>query len=685
MEPYIVRRQKEVFGKGAMDQMSRQGVDEIRASKGGFTKIFGPTSYEQGAIFYSANRNANDLHNEVINEMPTLRKMPPAEFQKYIADKMQGLETGDPFTDQATQAAIFETLGAVTATHAKANYLWGQEEAKHNWSGNSQSAATLLANGVAALAGLTDPGDEETTALAQLADNFAASAIQPAGMDDAVYKDGMYDLAKGLAQSGNGFAVHVLTSRGLMAILDEDKAQRLDDQITKYGKKAQSDLILQDPELQKRINLLEMHRIDEVHRPSEVQAEALALNAYATRKTGFDMPLFDANDIRAAGKSVIEALHAEDLRTQARNDQLADRLQDRQWDREDKAEEIAAKTAAASAAYTAGRAQRSQLAGIGDDAMYNTLANNDFVSGNYKPLLENFKTDNWVSASVKNTAQAEIRSVAGDGQYSKAVGAAYERWKAVRDVSPSLASAIYGSFDLQLTNYDKLISGNPNDPITAYNAAFLNPSKYRSAQMPVERRKEAGQLLASVVNSEGPWRAVGLTLPFQRTAMNTTTKKALGDLLWDDFAVRAGNSRLPNNVIASQVLETAVRSGRFERYGALGWTNQSRTIPLSTLLNLQQDEADKVVTSVIDKHMRASGFSSGASGDNYEITRVKGPDGNLKLYVLGYDDDHPTGTGALIPFSEFKRAADSLKKPTSKRRLVNTTGRVAGEDVGGFH
>jgi hypothetical protein len=61
-------------------------------------------------------------------------------------------------------------------------------------------------------------------------------------------------------------------------------------------------------------------------------------------------------------------------------------------------------------------------------------------------------------------------------------------------------------------------------PESLYKAAFLNPAHYRSAQMAVERQKEAETLLASVISSEQPWQIMGYA-PFQRQGMNTITRK----------------------------------------------------------------------------------------------------------------------------------------------------------------
>lgn len=188
-------------------------------------------------------------------------------------------------------------------------------------------------------------------------------------------------------------------------------------------------------------------------------------------------------------------------------------------------------------------------------------------------------------------------------------------------------------------------------------------------RFPQERRKEAATLITSVISSDAPWSVMGYA-PFQRTGMNTSSRKLVGDALWDDFAVRSGNSNLPSSVISASVLEQAVRSGRVERYGAFAWRNESNTVPMGQLLGLQQHEGDAVVTAQIDAQLKAHGFAQGASGDNYEIQRIKDEHGNPALYVLAYDGHEANPVPALISFKELKTAAAVLKQPAAPKAAV---------------
>lgn len=668
MEPHVIARQKEEFDRGVVEQMSRQAGDEIHASNGGFSKIFGQTGYVQGAVAYTIQSKANQFAKDTDAESDTLAQMEPAELSKYVSAGIQKLSTGNDYEDAGIRGAVLEAIGPVVQTIAKKRYVQSQKNAVGQWSGNAGIQADLIQKTGVALADLTAPTGEDTAALAQAGNNFRAALIKPHGMDDETYIKSLPGFVKAAAQNGNGYAVTALVHSGVMSVLDDKDQVALEDSIQKYGRQAIAKLALDDPEVSKRIHMLQIHQFVEAGRsPSQIEDEARQLNDYVKRRTGFDIDMLDAKEVSSYGKGVIDAIHAEDQKAKARNEALADRKQQREWDREDKAAEIAATTTAVNASYAQGGVRQALAAGVGNESMFNIVANNDFVQGRYDRLNTAYRASNWVSSLVQNVAQAKVSSALG-AQYSPSVEAAHKEWLAVRAVNPALASAIYGKYDVQLTNFDKMV-GSGLDHHTAYTSAFLNPAHYRSAQMPPERRKEAGALVSAVVNSEQPWTVLGYA-PFQRTGLNASSKKLVGDALWDDFAVRSGNSSLPGNVIQGQVLEHAIRSGRLERYGAFAWRNETGTVPMGQLLGLQQDESDKVVTEAIDKGLKASGFSSGASGNNYEVQRIKDEHGNPALYVLAYDGHEADPIPTLISFKELKTAATALKQPKAAPAAV---------------
>lgn len=70
--------------------------------------------------------------------------------------------------------------------------------------------------------------------------------------------------------------------------------------------------------------------------------------------------------------------------------------------------------------------------------------------------------------------------------------------------------------------------------------------------------------------------------------------------------------------------------------------------------------------SVIDQRLKATGFKDGIDGDNFDVTRIKGPNGEQMLSVIPYDDETGAGKMVLIPMETFKDAARNT-----------TSGRVA--------
>jgi hypothetical protein len=700
MEPHIQRRQNEQYLKGAVDQMGRQAGDEIRASNGGFSKIFGPTSYESGAIFYGANKAVNEFGKETMDNMDTFQRMPRDEFAKVLADKMDELQTGDRFTDQATRAAVFESLGPLVETHEKRRYVWKQKESAASQVGNLQAGAGFLQSGAVNLAALSDPTDAESSAFAQLADSFAASAIKPPDMDDDTYKTTMYNFIRGAAQQGNGYAVRTLMDRGFGNVLDEDDRQRLEDQIAKYGNKAGSE-VMQTPEMVAMVRQLRVMEsigfkdsTGTFRRATATEmGEAMeAINQAARRKTGFDLDIFDWKEVDGTVKSSLAATKA-----------AYDRAESRQWQIEDREDQQAHDDAVAGAAeakgilavateYAGGGIKTALTLGIGQPKDYEALSIKDYRKGDFAPLIRNYRIDGYVSERVSNQMQHTLSQSLG-GQYTDATKMAYEEWKkAYNDPRGGLAftSAYYGKHNLPILNFDKLVSsGFP--PQVAYERAFQNPAQY-SAQMNPGQRAAAGKLIDRAIASEEPWKWAFTNVPIvaDRRGLNAHSKRLMKEVMLDQFALTAQNTSLSPEIIAAQLNEQLGRNGRVERYGSLVIKNPVNTRPLSDLLHLKTIDADSVVMGLIDRKLKATGAASGAYGNEVVVKRILDPSDKPMLWVESFSDDPAHPSHAIVSWQELwdatqKHVAGKVAKakpPTGRRyNGVDPYRRIPGESA----
>ena len=684
MEPYIQRRQKEGYLKGAVAQMGAAAGEEIRASNGGFSKIFGPTSYESGAIFYSANRAVADLGNELMGDMDELQRMKPSEFAKVIADKVEGLQTGDSFTDQATQAAMFENLGPWVQAHSKANYVWQQKESRKSWADNMNSQSDLLQGGSVTLAKLSDPSDGESTALAQLGDNFAAAAMKPADMDETTYKEAVSDFIRGAAQKGNGHAIKLLMDRGFASVLDEDERQELKDQVLRYGNRATGEA-MQDPAIMKMVNDLRVKETLGEYTAEEVSASMEAINQAVRRKTGFDIDIFDWKDVDGSVRSTVAAAKAAYDRGESRRWQIEDREDAKAYAASLKAQAVAQ----IGTMYGSGDIKVALAAKIGTTADYDLLSMQDYNAGNFAPLVRNYRVGSFVSRLVSDQMQNKVGQSLGE-QYTDATKMAHAEWKVMYTTHPAAAAAYYGKYHPMMLNFDNLQGSlGPN---LAYQRAFKNPARYSGMQMNPAQRKEATRAITAAVSSEDPWKWVftDTQLPFQRRGLNAHSQRIMKDVLWDQNTIASQNSSLSMDIITAQSTEQMVRNGRLERYGPLMIQNAPNTKPLGELLHLKTEDADAVVMGIIDAKLKTAGVKSGVYGDEVAVERFKDDKGRPLLFVQSFSDDPAHPTSAYVSWQELwdgkqKHIANRIAKPkrpaSHNYNKVDPYRRIPGEST----
>ncbi|KQN93062.1 hypothetical protein ASE95_10800 [Sphingomonas sp. Leaf231] len=73
------------------------------------------------------------------------------------------------------------------------------------------------------------------------------------------------------------------------------------------------------------------------------------------------------------------------------------------------------------------------------------------------------------------------------------------------------------------------------------------------------------------------------------------------------------------------------------------------------MLGLQQDEADKVFTSLVDKRLKAAGFASGMDAA-LDINYVNKPNGDVAFHIVAHGKDGER-RNVLIGVPDFKAAA----------------------------
>jgi len=658
LQPAIERRKKEQFVAGMVDQMSAVSGEEIRVNdKNPLNTIFGPSSYEEGAIFYSAKDAVNKWQTNMLADMDNLKRLPPDQLTKVVAESFGAMKSGDRFTDLAVETSLIEASQPVIGAIAKERYKWQQGEALNAWSGAASSGGAAFQSAMVSLAQNSEPSDAGNLAANAAHNNFLSSMTKPEGMDDETYRKGLISFYKGAVQGGNGYAATALKKSGLFNLLTDEELVKLEDAELKYGNRALGRAAVNFAEDIDRLNFnMEFGKTSS----TEAMAQLATINEKVKAATGFDQDLFDYKDITGAGKNVWTALHAQLQRQEDRRWQVEDMARREKFETDQKDKEAADEAAQVQTAWAAGRVKTAMAAGIGSTGNFDILAQADYASGNWTNMLRSYNNDQWVSSLVKDQVQAQIGSSIGQ-EYNKDFEGGYQKFTQLNKLKPAAAMAYYGDLYSPMLAYERMVTTGRVSPSQAFQRAFSNPAQY--APTP-DMSKEATAAIDSWIKSNrgNTWMGgtVGSLLGGRRD-LTATGQAALKNSMARQLGVMMKNTDMPVEALIPNLYQDLIRSGAYEDYGRLGWSNKPGTPNLGKQLGLMQDEADEVVQGVIDRQLKATGFKDGVSGDNFDIRRIKDQRGQTVIAVTPYDDEDGAGATALIPFSMLKAEADSLR------------------------
>ena len=650
MAPHVERRKEEDFWKGFTEQSRRNAGEEIKSRGGIISDIFGPTGYEEGAVFYRANTNVENWANKKLAEVDDLKRLSPDDLSKTIYADYQGLLTDDPMVNRTIQAGMFKAAQPVLDAVAKAQQQWKQQE------GKTQQASFLMARAERQQAYLSDERNiPDQATIDQMTADFLDAARKPYGMTDESWHDNIVTVTRRMAQMGYGYGVRAFMSAGLVDTLPTEDQVKLEDSVNRYAAKA-TNKVLANPAIRDELAKIEMEgklvRIGQSV-PGGITGHMQrlqALNDRVKRATGFDHDLFDPQEIVQGGMTVAEGIVSFEERRQSRLWSLEDAETQHRWKQEDDDKEDAEAATAAHAAWATGDVREVLLGGKVKDKDVELIANNDYVKGDYSGLARAFKSGVWTSSTVRSKVQANVAGSIGQ-QYTDASKLAYEQWKKMRQVNPAMTQAYYGKYHPMMEAFDKQVA--TVGPNIAFQQAFNNPAQYNTAMWPRGKQKDAATQIKGVIDDQHTvW-------PWGRSNLNASSKEALNEVLWRDSAVVAQYSDRPTADIVSDTAHAVLANGRIERYGPLLWQNREGTQPIGSMIGLKgnTDLADKVVVNVIDRRLKASGYQDGTSGDSYSIMRLNDEHGKPALFVqagAGVD-----ARRVVIPLSDFQNAANT--------------------------
>lgn len=644
MRPHIERRQQEEFFNGFTAAQQGQAVEEIAQSHGGFSKVFGPTAYLQGAEFYTAKSKVDQWVQERYAEMDTLKRMPENEAAKVLAQTSQDMMTGDPFANQLIQSSLIEVGGPLMSAVGKARYAWQQSEAISAATTAWSSGAKTMQTAAVMQASLKAPSDAESAAFTASAKSFLGSMAKPEGMDDETYRTGLYNFMRGAMQDGSFYAVKLMREAGVDKVFSEDQQIKLADAERRYGdrviERASIELLTGD------MAEYEAGRVMGNLSPMEAAQRLGAMNAKVRAATGVDDDLFDFKSIKGEVRSMAEMVKAAHDRAQDRVWQLEDRRYARETRRLEREAEEEETSRAAGAAWASGDVSAAEVAGI-EGKHFERIALADLRSGKLDGLARAFRVGQYVASGVKKDVQASV-AASVDQQYGQKMAKAHQQWQAMFKANPGMTASYYGEWHEKMRTFDTL--SRSVGPTAAYTRAFGDSARYSAARLPPERRKEADTAIADAVNDKqgSSWNPFDVQYSDQAIAvMQGVTRERV--------AMGMQNSDAPAQHLAKEQLNAAMADGSIQVAAGEAWRGVPGSKQFRALLGLQQDEADKVFASVVDSRLKAAGFASGMDA-KLEINYVDTPKGDKALHVVAHGEDGET-RGVIIGIPDFKAAA----------------------------
>lgn len=655
MQPYVERKQQEKFFEGFTAAAEGKAISELSDSGNPVTKIFGPSSYEQGAQFYTAQKAVTDWSQAQTADVDNLKKLDPAEVPKVLAERARAAMTGDPYADQMIQRSLIEQAGPMVSTIAKKRVEYQQQQAVIAQQGAWGSAAANLQTVMDAQAGVTDPTDPRSVAASQATTNFLGMFVKPEGMTDDSYKRGLKGALRAAAQSGQFHAITALRKAGIDGIFDDDESAKLEDMYHRYGQRAMSEAAprLLQQAMDDYSALYAKGRMT----PTEARNKLLAMNATMRAHTGVDEDMFDFNEIKGEVRSLSSLIVANHWRAVERGWQLEDRQFAADQRARDRAQDNADESHAVGLAWASGEVASAIVGGLPTDK-FQQKALQDWAGGNLGNITKAFRTSQWVSSALKDRVQAGISSSL-DEQYGQSMQTVYGQWKNMVAANPGMAASYYGEWHQKLRAFDTL--QKQLGPAAAYKRAFGDSSMYSDSNIAPEKRKQAREAIDAAVGAQQPGRVSSLFGAFR---LNSSALGVVRGIAEDRVALGLQNSDTPAAVLAPEAINAAKADGSLQMAGRFAWRAPVGTTPFHTQLSLLPDEAGRVFEQVVDQRLKARGVAKGVDADGFTIAYMKNPQGVNGVGIMAHSKDGSPPAHIWVAMSDFRaQQVQNMHKP----------------------
>lgn len=645
MRPKIKAKQQEEFWKGVTAARAGVAVADIVRDQSPLTKIFGPSSYVQGAQFYAAQDKLAGYNQQMLESAEELAALPPAELGKRLNADSQKYSTGDPGTDAIMQAAWIEQTAPALAVVTRTRYAQQQKAATNAFVANAgtnadnlQMLGARLGNGTAT----TEDYDSQRAILAQ--------ALQgPVGMANDTYHQILPSLAKEWADKGNFHAVTMLKQSGALNHMDLEKRTKLDEYVDRKEKAAaERERFKASPELAKITGALKAGAMSS----AEYTAHVRTMNTKFQQDTGAMAPMVPYAEMEQMMTTGVGNWYEGQAKLRAKTASMAEKattLAEKEAVEAREVEQI-------STLIASGSAQEAidlfNLPAHKVTSAEVRLYDQATPEAGDQMLIDNWKGSGRVNSVLKQRFQQGLRaSVAGE--FNPAVEKMHEQWKRRMATSDgrSMVSAYYDPDDrVRMERYDELLKSGLQAPV-AFKVAYQDP--LTDAVDYTKKHGDDKEIKAVVKDSFTTF--FGKTGD-GKTELNEFSQRLVAGLINKNVKTMLSNTGLTTAQAARQEINHLKANG-LEVFGGTAWMKQPNQAPMASYIRTSK-HGDMASMNAVDPnrldtvfkdHVAAGMKAAGASKvENYQVLRLADINGKAQFAVIGY-----TAEGTYAPPYSF--------------------------------
>ncbi|QEG09759.1 hypothetical protein CPT_Pepon041 [Stenotrophomonas phage Pepon] len=242
--------------QGYADAAAGMTAEQIREEQPWYTKLFGPTQYEAGAIAYETQKKVTDLVHDWTLRMPELRQLPAEEVTTLMLEQMRGLESDSPFANAILQKGMMQQIAPLLQQHTKERTAWQQAGLLKMQIDNAQSAMKTyqVQMAQAAALGSQTPMDINTAKALEASKGIMFEALQASKLQgDESVKSFITTVLRSAAREGNFYGVEAMLEEGVLSALPIEDAERMERMIITAKQQYKNRYTTTNPDFEKML------------------------------------------------------------------------------------------------------------------------------------------------------------------------------------------------------------------------------------------------------------------------------------------------------------------------------------------------------------------------------------------------------------------------------------------------